>query len=1213
MAYEEYDYYNEPSTGSLKDSLYQILNGLQDRTKLREAGTSLKESLQLTPNVTESLGRGGVAQAIGTSGDLRDLSNTINSYLPKGVRNFTRAAEFLANPYATAIQQTAPTTEQTLDFVPRVTDPYEGYKQHETLGEYVAPALGYLGGKAAKAYANYVGPTVYNAIEDYMVKTGGIQQMMAGEKSLHPNFKAKEIAEKLEKKNADPIQIWDATGLMRGSDKKWRTEISDQFSKLKENPLLLDKERFTDKNYSDFGALYEAKLRTPGSYGRVHISDVFESPELEKYYPHLFDKRNPNGVTIKLAPKDARYMGRVEDEGRTISIRPGIKADDARRILNHEIQHIVQKYEGHATGGSPDTFTQQEDAKIAAQALSVRGEAERMDPNVPWPERVKASYVLHRGLGMDMPDEVRKVAENVTVNPTKDMENLTTLYGTDKNLDPYSPMKMYERIGGEAEARLTEARMDMTDAERAANFPYEYTPRTYDENLRPNPITGLDVRLEEQIIHGHKPNTIDIGGKRIFGVPDQKLPESVEIPQSEIDELGFHSPLENAILNIKQPKGTGEQFLKQLERTPGVKAEELEVTGLKQYLLDHPTVTKQQLQNYMDTNRVSLQNKVLDESMSGADTYDEYSLRGGDVYHDQDYINSTADDLLHDLFNDPEIYHQEQQALVERFPELYEGHELDPNVAKRLNEHVEEALGEMAQQQAKDMYYENPIRHYYDDHGYDIYGNDDMGYSVKDPNGRFLDLGGNRGIYDIDEAQDALRQHLLDEGVIDIGSEGGPKYEDYTLPGNYTNYREILTTIPENLQGNLLGSKRFNELQQMIKNGSMKFDSPEYKEYDSLVKQATNKKFESSHFDEPNVLAHMRVDDRVINGKKTLMVEEIQSDWHQKGRREGYATPISEERKMEIRLELDKIRDMNSYAMNQRDAAKAEGLSTINEDMRLANLKRQEMELRSELSPKGVPDAPFKKNWHELMMKQVLNEAVKGNYDAIAFTTGKQQAERYNLSKQIDSLDLVPAEEGVKQFVLSAYKDGRKIINKEVNEDELPDLIGKEAAKKLLEQEITKLHRPEGIAHGNPNVFKGRELSGLDLDVGGEGMKGFYDKILPDFVNKYTKKYGMGTKKANLDLPSKGSDLPYKNYDAYKKWATDKDPSLHSSFIHDSWEKQDDLYKQYLKEASGEEVHFVEITDAAKKDIKEKGQPLFSGIGLAAPALMMEDQDKTKK
>ena len=43
--------------------------------------------------------------------------------------------------------------------------------------------------------------------------------------------------------------------------------------------------------------------------------------------------------------------------------------------------------------------------------------------------------------------------------------------------------------------------------------------------------------------------------------------------------------------------------------------------------------------------------------------------------------------------------------------------------------------------------------------------------------------------------------------------------------------------------------------------------------------------FKSSHYDEPNILAHVRYNDRVIDGKKTLFVEEVQSDWHQKGKR----------------------------------------------------------------------------------------------------------------------------------------------------------------------------------------------------------------------------------------------------------------------------------------------------------------------------------------
>ena len=31
-------------------------------------------------------------------------------------------------------------------------------------------------------------------------------------------------------------------------------------------------------------------------------------------------------------------------------------------------------------------------------------------------------------------------------------------------------------------------------------------------------------------------------------------------------------------------------------------------------------------------------------------------------------------------------------------------------------------------------------------------------------------------------------------------------------------------------------------------------------------------------------------------------------------------------------------------------------------------------------------------------------------------------------------------------------------------------------------------------------------LRGIDLDVGGQGMKGFYDKIIPDYLNKFGKK-----------------------------------------------------------------------------------------------------------
>jgi len=853
MAYEEYDYYNEPSPVSLKESLYNILHGLTNEKNLREAGTSFKEALQLTPNVTESLGRGGVAQAIGTSGDLRDLSNTINSYLPKSVRNFTRAAEFLANPYATAIQQTAPTTEETLDFVPRATAPYEGYKQHETLGEYVAPSLGYFGGKAAKAYGNYVGPTAYKAVEDYLTKTGGI-------------------------------------------------------------------------------------------------------------------------------------LNAVE------------------------------------------------------------------------------------------PGEAKKIQEVA----------------------------------------------------------------------------------------------------------------------SAIDELGFHSPLENAILKIQQPKGTGDQFLKQLEKTPGVKTEELDVTGVKQYLLDHPTVTKQELLDYMGESRLKLEQKVLGEPTG--DIYDEYRLQGGDVYHDDEYIRGLADDLHYDMKNDPVIRDQERQALLEADPERYADYDTNPYSQARLEEDIDGVLYENAKQQANDMYYENPIHSYYDDYGYEIYGNDEMGYSFKDPNGGFLDIGGNRGVYDLGDAEAAMQNYHLEQGNLDIENTGGVKYEDYTLPGKYTNYRELLTTLPpqklnySNSIRELTGEDKarlgVNEgVLAKVKDTWGYYPSREIAE---MQLSSRLPQYSSSHFDEPNILAHTRLNDRIINGKKTLMVEEIQSDWHQAGRKKGYQGGRTVH---EIDKDLDAVvNELRSkpnvqYAPSEEDWARYPEL-TARHDALYA-------ERASAPTKDAVPNAPFKKNWHELMMKQILNEAVKGDYDAIAFTTGKQQAERYSLSKQINELTYNPETKR-----LWAYKKNEHypVISKEVKPDDLPDLIGKEAAKKLLETKLI----PYSSVHGELMVH---ELKGQELDVGGEGMKGFYDKILPDFVNKYTKKYGMGVKKEHLTPPDNDRFMNFKD------WANQKDPSLNDTFLKHSWANQDDLYKEFLNaDRNGPEIHFVELTDAAKKDIKSKGQPLFSGIGLAAPPLLMDNE-----
>ena len=151
----------------------------------------------------------------------------------------------------------------------------------------------------------------------------------------------------------------------------------------------------------------------------------------------------------------------------------------------------------------------------------------------------------------------------------------------------------------------------------------------------------------------------------------------------------------------------------------------------------------------------------------------------------------------------------------------------------------------------------------------------------------------------------------------------------------------------------------------------------------------------------------------------------------------------------------------------------------------------------------AVPDAPFKTSWHELTLKKALNEAATKGYDQIAFTTGATQAERYDLSKQISAVAYRGGD-------FRAYDiNGNEVISRTgVSQNEVEDLVGKEVSKKLFDQ------TPKG--DGRNALYT---LEGQDLSVGGEGMKGFYDKILPKSLEKLGKKYGVKPVLTEMDTP----------------------------------------------------------------------------------------------
>lgn len=407
--------------------------------------------------------------------------------------------------------------------------------------------------------------------------------------------------------------------------------------------------------------------------------------------------------------------------------------------------------------------------------------------------------------------------------------------------------------------------------------------------------------------------------------------------------------------------------------------------------------------------------------------------------------------------------------------------------------------------------------------------NDDLGGydSIGDAKrGAILAAKGEEGNDWSPETLAKAKEYLEAQG----GPMGNPKFEQHVLPGG-ENYRELLLTLPEKQLAapKVIPSPDHPGYFEVAGDSGLGYFADEAAAIRTYNKySASPSTFRSNHFDEPNVLAHVRFNDRVApDGSKTLFIEEVQSDWHQKGRKQGYATEISPS----VVPNEGAHRDSHPWQVGDEVFRSRE-----NAESRAAELARN-----------AVPDAPFKSTWHELAMKRMLRYAAENGYDRLAWTTGEQQASRYGLSKQIDKVQYSPHD-----GALVAFKNGQEVISKQVAPEKLADFVDKEVAEKLL---------------AGPPEKDVRTFDGEQLEVGGQGMKGFYDKILPYFMNKYGKKWG--AKVGETQLPTSGLDRP----------------------VDDG---AGGLVRGGKSGYKKEPVHSIDITPAMRDSVLYEGQPLFN-------------------
>jgi hypothetical protein len=351
---------------------------------------------------------------------------------------------------------------------------------------------------------------------------------------------------------------------------------------------------------------------------------------------------------------------------------------------------------------------------------------------------------------------------------------------------------------------------------------------------------------------------------------------------------------------------------------------------------------------------------------------------------------------------------------------------------------------------------------------------------------------------DFSRYDEALLQNLHD----------GTKFSQYVLPGG-ENYREVVLAMPD------VNRQRYEELAKI---GSSQMSNEQFAEYKRLEKSgAPNAGYTSSHFpDIPNYVAHMRLDERTLgDGTRTLHSAEYQSDRHQAGRKKGYRGDLEAGFSAKQNNEnFYIVADDDGRRLTSNYSSRENAINAFNQG-------------RSELGVGGVADAPFRTTWPLQLFKRQLRDAVEGGFDSVSWDVGETHRDRYDMSEHIETIDVQTAPNGDKEISLMPKGDASAIMI-ETNKDgeifnssenfvgkSLEEVIGKELANKVLQT-------------------KNDEISGNNLKVGGEGMKGFYDTMLPKEIGKYVKQWGGKVEKS--EIKGNAADIDTRAENIFTEW-----------------------------------------------------------------------------